>query len=38
LFDGSTLKRLDLEFSRIDFPDALTFPFDVPEGYQPIEF
>ncbi|MDA7710456.1 DUF4292 domain-containing protein [Flavobacteriaceae bacterium] len=38
LFDGSTLKRLDLEFSRIDFPDALTFPFDVPEGYQPIAF
>ena len=36
LFDGKNLQRLDLEFTRTDFPNALNFPFEIPEGYSKI--
>lgn len=37
LFDGTQLKKIDLEYTRPDFPDRLSLPFDIPSGYQPIE-
>jgi hypothetical protein len=37
LFDGLVLKRLELEFTRTDFPDTLNFPFEIPVGYNQIE-
>ena len=30
LFDGKNFQRLDLEFTRTDFPNALNFPFEIP--------
>jgi len=27
-----------LEFSRTDFTEGLTFPFEIPQGYSKIEF
>jgi len=37
LFDGRNLKRINLEYTRADFPDRITIPFDIPLDYQPIE-
>jgi hypothetical protein len=37
LFDGRDLTRINLEYTRPDFPDRLSIPFDIPTGYQPIE-
>ena len=37
LFDGSVLTRINLEYTRPDFPDQLSIPFNVPKDYQPIE-
>jgi len=37
LFDGSGLTSIKLEYTRADFPDRLSIPFDIPAGYQPIE-
>ena len=37
LFDGKNFQRLDLEFTRTDFPNALNFPFEIPEGYSKIK-
>ena len=37
LFDGSALTRIKLEYTRADFPNQLSIPFDIPAGYQPIE-
>ena len=37
LFDGRDLTRIKLEYTRPDFPDRLSIPFDIPTGYQPIE-
>lgn len=31
---GSTIISINLEYSQYDFPDALTFPMDIPEGYK----
>lgn len=38
LFDGKELLQLQLEFSRLNFPKNITFPFNIPAGYQPISF
>jgi len=38
LFDGKVSQQLELEFSRIDFTEGLTFPFEIPQGYSKIEF
>jgi len=38
LFDGTVSQRLELEFSRTDFTEGLTFPFEIPQGYSKIEF
>ncbi len=35
-FDGKQLLQLKLEYTRMQFPKALSFPFRIPEGYQPI--
>ena len=37
LFDGYELTSIKLEYTRPDFPDRLSIPFDIPAGYQPIE-
>ncbi len=37
LFNGSELTKIKLEYTRADFPDRLSIPFDIPAGYQPIE-
>jgi len=37
LFDGRNLKRVNLEYTRTDFPDRISIPFDIPSGYEPIE-
>ena len=37
LFNGSELTRIKLEYTRADFPDRLSIPFDIPAGYEPIE-
>ena len=37
IFDGSELTSIKLEYTRADFPDRLSIPFDIPSGYQPIE-
>jgi len=37
LFDGLDLKRITLEYTRVDFPDQLSLPFKIPEGYKPID-
>ena len=37
LFDGSVLTRINLEYTRADFPDRMSTPFDIPSGYEPIE-
>jgi hypothetical protein len=37
LFNGSELTRIKLEYTRADFPDRLSIPFDIPKGYEPIE-
>jgi len=37
LFDGLALTRIKLEYTRADFPEQLSIPFDIPAGYQPIE-
>ena len=31
---GSDVISIDLEYSQYDFPDNLTFPMDIPEGYK----
>ena len=36
LFDGLDLKRITLEYTRVDFPAQLSLPFKIPEGYKPI--
>jgi len=38
LFDGQILKRLELEFTRTDFPEKLNFPFQIPAEYNEIQF
>ena len=35
-FDGQQLTQLQLEFSRMQFPKNLNFPFRIPEGYKPV--
>ena len=37
LFDGLDLKRITLEYTRVDFPDQLSLPFKIPEGYKQID-
>ena len=37
LFDGSVLTRINLEYTRADFPDRMSTPFNIPLGYKPIE-
>lgn len=37
-FDGKALSRVELEFTRVDFPESLTVPFEIPSGYSPIAF
>ena len=37
LFDGRDLKRITLEYTRVDFPDQLRLPFKIPDGYKPID-
>ena len=37
LFDGAELTSIKLEYTRADFPDRLSIPFEIPSGYQPIE-
>ena len=37
LFDGKNLKRINLEYTRADFPDRMSIPFDIPLGYELIE-
>ena len=37
LFDGLDLKRITLEYTRVDFPDQLSLPFKIPDGYKPID-
>jgi len=36
-YDGEKFQTLDLEYTRIDFPKKLTFPFQIPEGYKAIQ-
>ena len=36
-FDGNKSKSLELEFTRTDFTDGLSFPFKIPEGYSKID-
>ena len=36
-FDGKQFQTLDLEYTRVDFPKKLTFPFQIPEGYKEIQ-
>ena len=31
---GSDVISINLEYSQYDFPDNLTFPMDIPEGYK----
>lgn len=38
LVDGEQRYQLDLEYTRTDLPSALSFPFEIPEGYKPITF
>ena len=38
LFDGNNSKKLVLDFSRTDFTEGLTFPFEIPQGYSKIKF
>ena len=38
LFNGQISKRLELEFTRTDFPEKLNFPFQIPVEYNEIEF
>lgn len=38
LFDGTQSQRLELEFTRTDLTDQLSFPFEIPQGYSKIEF
>jgi len=37
LFDGKDLKTVNLVYNRIEFPSRMSLPFDIPEGYKPIE-
>ena len=37
LFDGKDLKTVSLVYNRIEFPSRMSLPFDIPEGYKPIE-
>ena len=37
LFDGLALTRVNLEYTRADFPEQLSIPFDIPPDYQPTE-
>ena len=37
LFDGITLKTITLEYTRVDFPDRISIPFEIPEDYKPIQ-
>ncbi len=38
IFNGVNLTRITLEFTRTDFPDQMSIPFDIPPGYKSIEF
>jgi len=38
LVDGAQRYQLDLEYTRTDLPSALSFPFQIPEGYKQISF
>ena len=38
LFDGNSSRKLALEFSKTNFTEALTFPFEIPAGYSKIKF
>ncbi len=35
---GSNDKKLHLEFNRVDLDNKLSFPFNIPSGYQPFHF
>ena len=37
LFDGKDLKTVSLVYNRIEFPNRMSLPFDIPEGYKSIE-
>tara|TARA_A100001011_G_scaffold76966_1_gene79254 strand:- start:828 stop:1619 length:792 start_codon:yes stop_codon:yes gene_type:complete len=37
LYDGTNLQRVTLEYTRVDFPDRISLPFEIPQGYKPIE-
>lgn len=34
-YDNS-FRRLILDFTRVDFPQDLTLPFTIPDGYKPL--
>ena len=38
LFDGNSSRKLALEFSKTNFTEALTFPFEIPADYSKIKF
>ena len=38
LIDGTQRYQLDLEYTRTDLPDVLSFPFQIPEGYKQMTF
>lgn len=38
LADGERLQKLNLEFKRTDLPGAISFPFEIPQGYKQLSF
>ena len=38
LADGESLQKLKLEFTRTDLPGAISFPFEIPQGYKQLSF
>ena len=36
IIQNGQITKITIEYSQIDFPDNLTFPIKVPEGYRKI--
>ena len=35
--DGTALTRIDLEYRSLEFNERLSFPYDIPNGFSPLE-
>ena len=37
IIKNGKISKITMEYSQIDFPENLTFPIEIPEGYKKIK-